>query len=263
MPTPKAPLPIPSSAGFMVKMLFGFGFLLVLAYSALVALNPKAREWATSKNGPTPFKSVNQLLALPAQLVGKTKDVVATNDARVGVLDRVIAADAKGTSGVAGKPLNDPFGQPAATSGTSTARATAAAGGDDSNRVSREALLAMAAKDTPESPATQPVPVSTVAAEIPPAPGPAELKLPGGVVITNRSPEGTPPASAPFMYWAASLTVSGVSNASPARFLMNGRLVREGEEASKPLGITFEHVDPAAKLIYFRDKGGAVVTRSY
>ena len=248
----------------MVKMLFGFGFLLVLTYSALVALNPKARQWATSKDGPTPFKSVNQLLALPAQLVGKTKEVVATNDARGGVLDRVIDADTKGTTGLAGKPLTDPFVQPANAAGMSTARATAAAGGEDAgNRVSREALLAFAAKDTPQATATPPAPVNPVATEAPPAPGPAELKLPGGVVITNRSPEGAPPASEPFMYWAASLTVSGVLNSSPARFLMNGRLVREGEEASGPLDITFDHVDPAAKLIYFRDKSGAVVARSY
>lgn len=265
MPMPKKPLTIPSSTGFLVKMLFGFGFLLVLAYSALVAFNPRARQWATSEDGPTPFKFVNQILALPAQLIGKTKEVVATNDARVRVLDRVIAAEAKGTPSVADKPLTDPFGQPAPTPGTSAARAAAKTGGEEAgNRVSREALLAMAAKDTPPAAAIQPAPpVRPVVAEAPPTAGPAELKLPGGVVVTNRSPDGAPPASGPFMYWAASLTVSAVSNSSPARFLMNGRLVREGDEASRPLGITFDHVDAAAKLIYFRDKGGAVVTRSY
>lgn len=247
----------------MVKMLFGFGFLLVVAYSALVALNPRARDWATSANGPTPFEFVNQILALPARLVGKTRDVVAANDARVGVLDRVIAADAKGTTGSAGKPLTDPFGPRVATPGMSAARAAAAGEVQDGNRVSREALLALAAKDTAEVAPPQPAISDPVAADAAPAPGPTELKLPGGVVVANRSPEGTPLASRAFMYWVASLTVSGVSNSTPARFLMNGRLVREGDEANKPLGITLNHVDPAARLIYFQDKAGAVVTRSY
>jgi hypothetical protein len=65
------------------------------------------------------------------------------------------------------------------------------------------------------------------------------------------------------MYWVASLSISGVSKSSPARFLMNNHLVREGDEVNRQLGVTFDHLDAAAKLIYFRDKGGAVVTRSY
>lgn len=244
-------------------MCFIFGFLLVLAYSALVALNPKAREWATSADGPTPFKTINQILAIPARLIGKTKDVVARNDARVGTLDHVIAADAKGGKGTSSKPLTDPFGPPRATPDASTVRSAGAEGANADQQVSREALLALAAKNPPEVVPPEPAPAAPVAAEAPPTAGPAELKLPGGIVITNRSTNGSPAASTPFMYWAASLTVSGVSGGSPSRFLMNGRLVREGDEASKQLGIIFERVDAPAKLLYFRDKSGAIVTRSY
>src|SRR6478609_9911904 len=264
MPTPKKPFTIPPYAGCFVKMIFGFTVLLVMGYCALVALNPKAQKWATQgakdgSGGPTPFNALNQILAIPAQAIGKTKDVVAASDARVGLLDKVIATDDKKTARDA-KPLADPFSSPAA--GGSSARAKAAAEGDsEDNRVSRAALLALAAKGDADGPA--PVAAHPVAPVAPPPPGPAEMKLAGGIVLTNSSPAGAPAASAPFMYWVAGLTISGVSNSTPPRFLMNGRLVHLGDEVNKQLGVNFDHLDAAAKLIYFRDKSGAVVTRSY
>ena len=75
--------------------------------------------------GPTPFKAVNQILAIPAQAVGKTKDVVAASDARVGVLDNVIAEEegkAKGKGGSGGAPV-DPYAAANALLGGSTAPA--------------------------------------------------------------------------------------------------------------------------------------------
>jgi len=264
LPPPQKPFTIPPYAGCLVKMIFGFMVLIVMGYCALVALNPKARAWATQgakdgSGGPTPFNALNQILAIPAQAIGKTKDVVAASDARVGLLDKVIATDDKKTARDA-KPLADPFSSPAA--GGSSARAKAAAEGDsEDNRVSRAALLALAAKGDADGPA--PVAAHPVAPVAPPPPGPAEMKLAGGIVLTNSSPAGAPAASAPFMYWVAGLTISGVSNSTPPRFLMNGRLVHLGDEVNKQLGVSFDHLDAAAKLIYFRDKSGAVVTRSY
>lgn len=278
MPAPKKPFTIPPYAGCLVKMIFGFTFLLVLGYCALVALNPKAQKWATQggadgSGGPTPFKAVNQLLALPAQAVGKTKNVVAASDARVGVLDNVIAEDEKkngkgGKGAVESKPLTDPFSTAAPTPGKSAARAAAAAaeagGGEPDNRVSRQAILALAAKGDDDDGPPKPILPKPVAPTVaPPPPGPAEMKLAGGVVLRNSSPAGVPPASAPFMYWAAGLNVSGVSTSTPPRFLMNGKLVVAGDEVNRQLGVVFERLDSAAKLIYFKDKTGAVVTRSY
>jgi hypothetical protein len=275
MPTPKKPFTIPPYAGCFVKMIFGFTVLLVMGYCALVALNPKAQQWATQggkdgSGGPTPFKAMNQILAIPAQAIGKTKDVVAKSDARVGVLDNVIATDDKqAVARKEAKPITDPFGSStSAAPGQSAARAAGAAednaGGDLEGKISREALLAKAARDTAEADAKpKPAAARPVAVAPPPPPGPPELKLPGGIVLTNSSPAGAPPASAPFMYWVAGLSISGVSNSTPARFLMNNKLVREGDEVNKQLSITFDHLDGAAKLIYFRDKDGAIVTRSY
>lgn len=275
MPAPKKPFTIPPYAGCLVKMIFGFVVLLIMGYCALVALNPKAQKWATQgakdgSGGPTPFKAMNQILAIPAQAIGKTKDVVAKSDARVGVLDNVIATDEKAAKArKEAKPLTDPFGSSGAATGPghSAARAAGAAednaGGDIEGKISREALLAKAARDTAEEAKPKAAPVRAAPATPPPPPGPAELKLPGGIVLTNCSPAGTAPASAPFMYWVAGLNISGVSNSSPARFLMNNKLVREGDEVNKQLSIFFDHLEAPAKLIYFRDKDGAMVSRSY
>src|SRR4051812_3447698 len=145
MPAPKKPFAIPAYAGCLVKMIFGFVVLLIMGYCALVALNPKARQWATQggkdgSGGPTPFKAVNQILAIPAQAIGKTKDVVAASDARVGVLNNVIADDAK-KGAQEYRPLDDPFAKPAGKPG-----AAAADKNPDDKRISSAALLDLAAK---------------------------------------------------------------------------------------------------------------------
>ncbi|MEJ1972724.1 MAG: hypothetical protein WDM96_09770 [Lacunisphaera sp.] len=261
MSAPKRPFTIPAYAGSLVKMILGFSVLLVMAYCALVALNPRARQWATQgaldgSGGPTPFNALNQILAIPARAIGKTKGVVAASDARVGVLDKVIADEAR-KGGQEYQSLEDPFSKSA------TGKSGAAGKDAEDKRVSRAALLAMAEKDTANADAAPKLANARPAAAITPPPGPAELKLAGGVILTNSSPAGAPPASAPFMYWVAGLNISGVSHSSPARFLMGGRLVQEGDEVNRQLAVTFDHLDAAAKLIYFRDKNGAVVTRSY
>jgi hypothetical protein len=111
--------------------------------------------------------------------------------------------------------------------------------------------------------ADKPVAPRPVAVVPPPPPGPAEMKLGGGITLTNIPAPNANPASAPFMYWVASLSVSGVNNSTPPRFLMNNKLVREGDEVNKALAISFDRLDAAAKVIYFKDKTGAMVTRSY
>src|SRR3954464_14148417 len=62
MRAPAKAFTIPAYAGCLVKMVFGFVVLLIMGYCALVALNPKARQWATQggkdgSGGPTPFKA--------------------------------------------------------------------------------------------------------------------------------------------------------------------------------------------------------------
>jgi hypothetical protein len=274
MPAPKKPFTVPKYLGCLVKMCFGFAVLLLGGYFALIALNPKAREWATQgakdgTGGPTPFKAMNQILALPAQAIGKTKDVVAAGDARVGLLDGVIAdEEGKKKKAAASRPVVDLFaGQPAApaTPGVSAARAAAAAGvGADANPadqgVSAAALLAMQEKQAAlDNANTAPVVVAP-----PPEPAaPAQVKLAGGIVISSASPAGGPVVHASFFYWVVNQSISGVFQSPPHRIMLDRRLVYEGQEINAALGITFDHLELANKLIVFRDKTGALVTRSY
>ncbi|MFI5357412.1 MAG: hypothetical protein ACHQ4G_08770, partial [Opitutales bacterium] len=79
--------------GCLFKMFFALAMIGVVAYVLMVVRNPKVRAWATAKGGPTPFAAVNQVLAMPAQAVGKTESVVAANNKRVATLDKLIAED--------------------------------------------------------------------------------------------------------------------------------------------------------------------------
>ena len=265
MPAPNKPISIPPYAGCLVKMIFGFGVLLVIGYCALIALNPKARQWATKgakdgSGGPTPFKVMNQILAIPAQVIGKTKDVVAASDARTNLVNGVVAeeeARLKGKSGSGGAAyvVTDPFAPKTPAAGANKA----AAADDGPAAISRTALLAMAEKQTATSPPPAPIVIAQPKAPAPPT----VVKLGGGIVIASASPEGAPVASQPFLFWVVGLNISGVFQSSPHRILMNNRLVYEGTEANPALGITFERLDLANKLIVFHDKTGAVVTRSY
>lgn len=270
MPAPRKPFTIPKYAGCLVKMIFGFTVLIFMGYFALVALNPKARKWATQgakdgSGGPTPFKAMNQILALPAQAMGKTQDVVDANNARVGVLDGVVKEEeGKGKAGAAGasrQPVIDPFAKPAPTKAGEKGGATEPA----DNTISRQSLLALAEKaqaDSIVNPAND-AKSPQRKAEPPPPPGPPELKLSGGIVITNSAEVGGPPATAAFMYWIAGLNITGISQTSPPRFLLNNRLIYAGDEINKSQGIVFTRLDPVNKLLYFRDKTGAVISRSY
>ncbi len=277
----KSWLPSPTlikNLGCLIKMVFGLTVLLLMGYFALVALNPKAQKWATQgakdgTGGPTPFKAMNQILAIPAQAIGKTKDVVAAGDARVGVLDGVIAEEEgkKKKKGAAAHVVTDPFASSApapAGAGVSPARAAAAAEGEagaTEQGVSRAALLAMHEKlgELPDStdPASQPTPVAPAPPPDPTAP--AQVKLAGGIVIASASPADGPVVHSSFFYWIVNQNITGVFQSAPHRVMLNGQLVYEGDEINRALGITFDHLDPVKKVIVFRDKTGALVTRSY
>lgn len=215
-----------AGVGRLVKIILGFTVLLVLGYSALIALSPRAREWATAPDGPTRFKVVNRILALPARVLGKSTD-----------------ADTAG-----GQPLT------------------------------REALLAMMEKpaagpankpaqentEADPLPAANPPPDAAVPAAEPAAPvAPAQVTLPGGIVVTSASPAGGPVVSPSFFFWVVNLNVSGVYQSDPHRIMLDNRLVYEGDEVNRPLGVTFDRLDAEKKIIVFRDQSGALVTRSY
>ena len=290
MPAQKSFIPSPAlirNLGCLIKLIAGFTVLICLGYFALVALNPKARQWALqgskpgpggappSGKGPTPFKVVNQILAIPAQALGKTDDVVKANNARVGQLDGLIKEEegkAKGGPSGHSRPVVDPFSTPATTAAATPGQAgggTTAPADSSPAAVSSAAILALAEKNAPAATHSEP-PASNPASPAPrPAPQPAapdspdQLKLPGDIVITHASPAGAPRASAAFFYFIVKLNVSGITQGKPARALINNRLAYEGGEINRALGIVFAELDAANQLLVFRDQTGATVTRSY
>jgi hypothetical protein len=288
MPAQKSFIPSPAlirNLGCLIKLIFGLTVLLGMGYFALVAMSPKARQWATQgakdgSSGPTPFKAVNQILAIPAQAMAKTDDVVKANNARVGQLDGLVAeeeAKAKGGgSARTSRPVVDPFANASPVGGTSRPdNSTADATEAGPQAVSSAALLALAEKRAaaiatapseapgklPEAPASPPG--ASAKGGDPGPQAPDEMKLPGGIVIAQASPAGSPRASAAFFFWVVKLNVSGITQSKPARVLLNSRLTYEGDEVSRPLGIVFAQLDPASKLLVFKDATGATVTRSY
>lgn len=289
MPTQqKSWLPTPErvrQVGCLLKLLVGFTVLIIMGYFALVALNPKARQWALqgtkagpngappSGKGPTPFKIVNQVLAIPAQALGKTDDVVKANNARVGQLDGVIADEEKAKAGKGShnsRPVVDPFSTSAAVGGTSRPDKTATEADAGPQSVSSAAMLALAEKESTEAAPSSELPAPSSPAPRPAAPatpaGPDQLKLPGDITIAQASPTGAPRASQAFFYAIVKLTVSGITQGTqgkPSRALINNRLTYEGDEINRSLGITFVQLDATNKLLVFKDTSGATVTRSY
>ena len=289
MPAQKSFIPSPAlirNVGCLIKLIAGFTVLLCLGYFALVALNPKARQWAlqgsrpgpggapATGKGPTPFKALNQILAIPAQAMGKTDDVVKANNARVGQLDGLVAEEegkAKGGgSARASRPVVDPFSNASPAGGTSRPdKSTADATEAGPQAVSSAAMLALAEKRAAATAGAElPAPGSQLPTPKPQAPDPGpqtpdEMKLPGDIVIAQASPTGAPRASAAFFFWVVKLNVSGITQTKPARLLLNSRLTYEGDEVNRSLGIVFAQLDPANKLLIFKDATGATVTRSY
>ncbi|AOS44465.1 hypothetical protein Verru16b_01527 [Lacunisphaera limnophila] len=301
MPQSKSFIPSPAlikNLGCIFKMLFGFTVLLILGYVMLMALNPKARQWALQGSqpgsagagadtfgsgaagsglgggrGPTPFKAVNQILAIPAQALGKTDDVVKANNARAGLLDGMIAQEenqAKGTApGSSSRPAYNPFASDAAKAGPAAPGKAAKPGEplspEDERAANAARLLALqerqaaaaAAGTLPPAAPVNAVRATAVAQTVEVL---APVTLPGGIVIRGASPDGTPPPTRTFFYWVVNLTIGAVN---PPRVLINGRLVHEKQEISIPQGITLSQLDSAHRLLVFQDKTGAIVTRSY
>lgn len=84
-----------------------------------------------------------------------------------------------------------------------------------------------------------------------------------GVSATNADVAAESEATSAFRSFVANAKISGVFQGNPPRVMLNNRLARAGEAVDAALGITFERLDPEKKLLIFRDKSGAVVTRRY
>lgn len=82
------------------------------------------------------------------------------------------------------------------------------------------------------------------------------------VDITQKDPT-VPPPNARFVKWGTALKVTGVFQGSPARALIEGRIVREGELIEPLLGVKFAGVDAEQKQVILQDETGAQVRLKY
>jgi hypothetical protein len=91
----------------------------------------------------------------------------------------------------------------------------------------------------------------------------ADSAISKDVKVSSTPIDAAMAASAAFRAFVASATIGGVYQGAPSRALINGTIVREGQIVDSALGIAFERIDPAKKVIYFKDYMGAVVSKNY
>jgi predicted component of type VI protein secretion system len=106
------------------------------------------------------------------------------------------------------------------------------------------------------------------AAAAKPAPNttPASTTIAPGISATTSDVTAASEASPAFRSFVANAKIAGVFQGDPpkpAAIMLNGRLARAGEVVDPGLGVTFDSVEPEKKLIIFKDKAGATVTRRY
>lgn len=141
------------------------------------------------------------------------------------------------------------------------------------------------AKPAP-APVDVPAPAPAPEASAPPAPAPSEVPSGAAVTPAPNAPETTPVATTPaetasatpppppvpagppmpsarFVRFADGMKITGVFQGRPARALINGRVVRVGDEIDPALGISLVGVDTDTKHLLLEDKKGAQVRVKY
>ncbi|MEZ0217010.1 MAG: hypothetical protein ACAH89_07740 [Rariglobus sp.] len=123
------------------------------------------------------------------------------------------------------------------------------------------------AASAPQAPVKPVVPVVAVPkapvvqiAPLPPPPAPLQP------VVTTPDPNTPPPApvaTPAFRTWVSAARVSGVRAGNSTMAILNGRLARPGDMVDAAEGIVFEGVDGEQKLLNFRGRNGAVLTKPY
>jgi hypothetical protein len=102
-----------------------------------------------------------------------------------------------------------------------------------------------------------------------PAPAPGTESVMGqssissDVKVNNTELNAAPAASPAFRTFVAGASIGGVFQGTPARALVNGAVVREGQVVESSLGISFDRIDSDHKMIYFKDATGAEVSKNY
>ncbi len=119
----------------------------------------------------------------------------------------------------------------------------------------RDAINAIMDSDAPTAPGAKPAAA--------PQNFQTSTSIAPGVSATNDNVTAAAEASPAFRSFVANAKINGVFQGSPPRVMLNGRLTRAGDLVEATLGVVFDSIDPDKKLILFKDKAGATVTRRY
>ena len=256
MPIPKPP-PLPvglpkrpgiSKPRLIAIMVAGGGIFVLVAYLALRPSPPP----------PTAPKAVTKLAPPPTGQGAKattpqgTKDAVTPKPAAPGPTPSAtlneIAAAPKQAVDKAKEVV-------AARRGNEQARIDAMAAGE-------EAPDKRALDTPPPSRLSGHPPSPDIAAASAPVAGSGSVIAPG-VTATTSDVMAAPKASAAFTRFVADAHITGVFQGTPARALINGRMIRAGEVVDQALGVVFDSIDAEKKTITFKDRAGSPATRRY
>ena len=233
--------------------------------------NPTLAAKLNRKAGLNPFKTMNEVLVMPAKVMGKTKDVVDKNSSRTGVLAGVIA-NPQGTSASADQVGGRPAADTDPTKSTaSPPPVNTAVNADEKERLAPSLIdysLAHAAEQQAEgtdsaNPSQKSVPVGPATPMVATIDQPKRIQPGGAIVITIPVTTDTIEASETFTTWVTNVKISGTFPGNSGRVILRDRLTRAGGPAHLRLGITFVGLNAETRLLLFRDKAGASVARSY
>lgn len=91
----------------------------------------------------------------------------------------------------------------------------------------------------------------------------ASATLSPGISATSSDVDAVAEATPAFRAFVANAKITGVIGGAPAKIILNGRLARSGDLVDSALGVTFDSIDAERKLLVFKEKSGAIVTRKY
>jgi hypothetical protein len=148
-----------------------------------------------------------------------------------------------------------PKDDPAALAAKAAAAADAAKKAQDA--LAAKKLADQAKADAAAAAENEPAPADTTESVM------AEAPISKDVKVNNTHLDAAPAASAAFRAFVAGASIGGVFQGTPARALINGTIVREGDIVESSLGISFARIDSIQKTIYFKDGTGAQVSKNY
>lgn len=133
----------------------------------------------------------------------------------------------------------------------------------ESGQLDVDAITAGTTPPPANAPSNATKPAAAAPAPAPKPPVTSSATLAPGVSATAGDVEAVVEAVPAFRTFVANTKITGVIAGTPGKIILNGRLARAGDVVESTLGVTFDRIDTDRKLLVFKDKTGAVVTKKY